>query len=391
MKCLCGSGKFVQNCHPSAITKEKFRHFLKNEVFKIVADQEVWINSSFKSLGFGKQKIRCKIIYSPISTPAGQIIYPLFLEKNNKAIRPVTIDGLGFDTVDGKVTQYIQCMLTPVSWGTISFQPKDFSFGKNGHRNTECLLECEGNPFESVFALETKNGLIKLFHHTSSESASLIHKEARLKGSKWNLQGTEELKDTHFIYFTDLEVIQDAFDLIEIGMADKGTNLVFSTDDGKIHEFITVYREETINRDSTLYFWIDPEIISPAPLILHESNSFSGREFSWWEIFRSSIFRIPIKPNSHLPINHIKENEYTLNGNDSLLPTGGFNAGHGMDMISMKRVLSEPIPEYHPRKDAPTNADVGEFDDFWLKTWKNNLTARTGKLLGRKLENKAPQ
>lgn len=388
MKCLCGSGKFVQNCHGSSITKESFRSLFKNEVFKIVSNQEVWINSSFKSLGFGKQKIRCKLKYSPISTPAGPIIYPLFLQKNNKTIRPVTIDGLHFDTIDDNETQFIQCMLTPVSRGTISFQTKDFSFAKNGQRNTDCILECEGNPFESGFALETKNGLIKLFHHTSSDNASLIQKSARLKGSKWNLQGTEELENTHFIYFTDLEVIQDLFDLIEIGMADKGTNLALSTDDGKVVETITVYREETTNRDSTLHIWVDPEIIAPAPLILHESNSFSGRDFSWWEILRSSIFRIPIRPNSHLPINHAKDNEYILNLNDNLLWIPGFNAGHGMDMISMKRILSEPIPAYHPRKEAPTNADVGELDDFWVKTWEKNLSNLTGKILFDILKNK---
>jgi hypothetical protein len=388
MKCLCGSGKFVQNCHGSSITKENFRTLIKTEIFKIVPKQKVWINSSFKSLGFGKQKIRCKIIYSPISTPAGPIIYPLFLEKNNKAIRPVTIDGLGFDTIDGKVTQYIHCMLTPVSWGTISFQPKVFSFGKNGHRNTECLLECEGNPFESVFALETQNGLIKLFHHTSSDNAWLIRKSARLKGSKWNLQGTEELRGNHFIYFTDLEVIQDAFDLIEIGMADKGTDLVLSTDDGKVVETIKVYREETTNRDCTLHIWVDPEIIALAPLILHESNSFSGRNFSWWEILRSSIFRIPIRTNSHFPITHIQDNEYILDVNDNFFPIGGFNAGHGMDMISMKKILSEPIPKLHPRKEALTNADIGELDDYWVKTWEKNFFTLTGQTILDKLKNK---
>lgn len=388
MKCLCGSEKFSQNCHRSQFTKEKIRKHIKYEVLKIDPNQKVGLISTFQSLGFGTQKIKCRLKYSRSHTPAGQIIYPLFLQKNNRTIRPVTIDGLHFNTIDGNVTQYIHSLLTPVSWGTISFQAKKFSFGKNGRLNTECLLECEGNPFESVFALETNNDRIKLFHHTSSDNAPLIRKSSKLKGSKWNLQGTEELKDTHFIYFTDLEVIQDAFDLFEIGMANKGTDIALSTDDGKIVETIKVYREETTNRDSTLGIWVDPEIIAPPPLILHEPNSFSGRGFSWWEIFRSSIFRIPIITDSHLPISHIQGDEYLLNENDNLLPIEGLNAGHGMDMISMKRILSEPIPEFHPRKEAPTNADVGALDDFWVKTWEKNLSTVSGEILQKILKNK---
>jgi hypothetical protein len=339
-------------------------------------------------LDFGKRKIKCRLKYSRSITPAGQIIYPLFLQKNNKTIRPLTIDGLHFNAIDGNVMQYIHSMLTPVSWGTISFQANDFTVGRNGYLHTDCYLECEGNPFESVFALETKNGLVKLYHHTSSNNASLICKSFKLKGSKWNLQGTEELKNNHFIYFTDLEVIQDVFDLIGIGMADEGTEIALSTDDGKVVEIIKVYREETTNRDSKLQIWVDPEIIAPPPLILHEPNKFSGRAFSWWEIMHGSTFRIPIKTNSHLPIRQIQGDEYLLDENDNLLPIEGFNAGHGMDMVSMKRILSEPMPEYHPRKEAPTEADVGELDDFWLKTWEKNLSTVSGEILREVLKNK---
>ena len=53
---------------------------------------------------------------------------------------------------------------------------------------------------------------------------------------------------------------------------------------------------------------------------------------------RGSTFRVPIKTNSHLTISHIQGDEYLLNENDNLLPIEGFNAGHGMDMVSMKKI-----------------------------------------------------
>ena len=376
MKCLCGSGKHAKNCHGSGLSKGKIRHLLKYDLFKI-ENRKAWINSYFRPLGFGRQTIKCTLKYWKTTTPADIIIYPLFLIKNNKAVRPITIDGLHYHNQNDTVTQYIQCMLTPLSRGTISFQTDDINFGKNGYVTVNCYLQCEGNPFESVFAIEANEDSIKLFHHTSKENAALIHKSSILKSSKWNLQGTQEIQhnEFNFIYFTDLETIQDIFDLSQIGMADKDTEIHLSTDDGNQVESLHVYRENKNNRDCTLSIWVDFEIISPPPLILHEPGNFSGLGYSWWEVFHGSIFRVPVKPESCLPLKHIRDKEYQLVADKNLVPITGFLAGHGMDMTSMKRILSEPAPDCHPRKDDPTNADIGYVDPQWIKTWNKNLSA----------------
>jgi len=53
MKCLCGSGKFAQNCHGFDVTKEKMRSLIKYDVLKINPEKEkIWINANFKPLGF---------------------------------------------------------------------------------------------------------------------------------------------------------------------------------------------------------------------------------------------------------------------------------------------------------------------------------------------------
>ena len=150
MKCLCGSGKFAQNCHGIDVTRAKIRSHIKYEVLKIDPKAKVWINANFRPLGFGKRTIKCFLKYWMTITPAGLIVYPLLLKKDKKAIRPITIDGLYFDNSNGIVTQYVECMLTPVSRGTIVFQTSNIEIGKNGYITTECHLICDGNPFESV-------------------------------------------------------------------------------------------------------------------------------------------------------------------------------------------------------------------------------------------------
>lgn len=374
MKCLCGSGKFMQNCHDDAYTKEKMRSFIKYEILQYDPSGQVSINAQFKSLGFGKQAINCTLKFMKPTTPAGEIIYPILLIKADRAIRPITIDGLHFVEDNGNVIQSIHCMLTPICKAIIQFNTKDMSYSKNGYFDCECKIECEGNPFQSIFAIETKVGLIKLFHHTTAGNARLIHDSLELRSSKWNLQGTHELSVHHYIYLTSLDEINDIFDLLEIGMADMGTTTKLSTDDGKVVEEFEVYRESANNRDATLNVWVDPDNISPQPLILHEPNSFSGSDFSWWEVFHSSIFRVNIKPVSSLPLTHIAENEYTLEVNDNLNKVQGFIAGHGMDMISMKRVLSEVLAHDLPRPGAVTPADIGGLDPQWEATWRKNLS-----------------
>lgn len=375
MKCLCGSGKFSQNCHGSEHTRESLRKYIKYNVLKLDESGQVGIHKSYSSLGFAKQTYKCKLHFLQPTTPAGIIVYPMLISRNGKALRPVTIDGLHFDESGGSVIQYIQCMITPLSRGVIKFDKSELKLLKNGYLETECYLECDGNPFQSLFSIDMENGRLKLFHHTTKVNLEKIKASSKLLFSKWNLQGTDELEDHHHIYFTNLETIQDIFDLLEIGMADKGTKTKLCTDDGsKIEEF-EVYREESNNRDATLTLWVDPEFLAAQPLILHEPGEYINTEFSWWEVFHNAIYRVPIKAKTFLPISHIKDNEFCLDINENLFPVNGFLAGHGMDIDSMKRVLSERPIEELKTDDNLSNADIGMLDDMWINTWEKNLSS----------------
>lgn len=375
MKCLCGSGKFSQNCHGKEHTKESLRKYLKYDVLAIDKNGQVGIHKSYNSLGFSKQTYKCKLQYLKPMTPAGIIIYPILITRKGKALRPATIDGLHFDKSGGTVIQYIQCMITPLSRAVIKFDASNIKQLKNGYIETECHIECDGNPFESLFSIDVENGLLKLYHHTTKENSKLIKSSAKLLFSKWNLQGTDELNNHHHIYFTNLETIQDIYDLLEIGMADKGAKTKLCTDDGKNIEEFEVYREQSNNRDATLTLWVDPEILSPQPLILHAPGQYINAEFSWWEVFHNAIYRVPIKPGSFLPITHITNDEYYLEPNENLSTVNGFIAGHGMNIDSMKRVLSELPIEMLKTDETINNADIGMPDNLWIKTWKKNLSS----------------
>lgn len=381
MKCLCGSGKFSQNCHGSEHTKESLRKYVKYSVLKLDENGQVGIHKSHTSLGFAKQTYKCKLQFLQPMTPAGVIVYPILITRKGKALRPTTIDGLHFEESGGSVIQYIQCMITPLSRAVIKFDKIKINILKNGYIETECYVECDGNPFDSLFSIDFEDGLLKLYHHTTKENLELIKSSSILLFSKWNLQGTDELNSHHHIYFTNLETINDIFDLLEIGMADKGTKTKLSTDDGKTIEEFEVYREQSNNRDATLTLWVDPQILAPQPLILHEPGQYINTEFSWWEVFHNAIYRVPIKAGTSLPISHIKNDEFYLQENDNLCTVNGFIAGHGMNIDSMKRVLSEiPIDELKNDEDI-NNADIGMPDDIWIKTWNKNLSGMALKIL----------
>lgn len=374
MKCLCGSGKFSQNCHGREHTKESLRKHLKYSVLKLDESGLVGIHKSYTSLGFAKQTYKCKLQFIQPTTPAGVIIYPILITRNGKALRPTTIDGLHFDESGDSIIQYIQCMITPLSRAVIKFDKSNIKILQNGYIETDCYVECDGNPFQSLFSIDYKDGFLKLYHHTTKEHSKLIKSSSELRFSRWNLQGTDELSSHHHIYFTNLETIQDIFDLLEIGMADKGTKTKLCTDDGKTIEEFEVYREQSDNRDATLTFWVDPEILAPQPLILHEPGQYINTDYSWWEVFHNAIYRVPINVGTSLPIRHIKNDEFYLQVNDNYCTVNGFIAGHGMNIDSMKRVLSEIPIDVLKTDETIINADIGMPDDIWIKTWSKNLS-----------------
>lgn len=375
MRCLCGSGKFTQNCHDSALNKNELRNLLKYDHIGTTSAGKEAVVKTFKSMGFGRQIYKVKVTFRLATTPAGFIYYPQLIERNGKALRPLTIDGIHYENTDEGLKQYVTFMVTPVSSAHICFNPKDLDSGINGCVTAECIAMCEGNPFQSLYAIDIKDNRLKLYHHTTIENKDKIHSSQKLLTSKWNLKGTDELVTNHHIYFTNIDSIIGSFDLLEIGMACKGTDVAFCTDDGKRIADVEIYRDEINNRDAVLTVWVEKEWISPPPLILHEKGQHSNAEYSWWEVFASAIFRVSVKTFSFLPITCIGSDTYILETNENLSLHSGFIAALGMDPIGMRRILSELEVNDSLRPGGLTKADKGEPDPLWVKTWERSQSA----------------
>ncbi len=361
VKCLCGSDKLAKNCHGESISEKKLRMIIENHV-EGANQVGLYFSPEIKPTNFGKRKktkIKCNLIYTISMTPAGVLVYPISLIKDGKAIRPITIDG------NSKNNNFfsIDCMLTPQIQGHIDVKDDSGTrmFSRGCFIKCDCTLECFGNPFESLFALDYKDQKIKLFHHTTKENSKLIKESSKLLGSKWNLQGIQQLEHLNYIYFTDLKEVNTAFDLTRIGMSDKGHKVGIRTDDNMNWEEVIVYHESAKNRDGRISVWVDPTIIVPPHIILHEpisiDNGYGVLLHSWWEVYLPSIFRVPVNLGSYLPITMIGDDEYILEKNENLLSVGGFNAGYGMDIASMKRII----------KDSTYSTPV--IDSVWYEVW----------------------
>ena len=82
-----------------------------------------------------------------------------------------------------------------------------------------------------------KNMFVKLSYElrTDSSNGEIIEKTEVLKPSKWNFQGTKELVNINFIYFTCIDRILKPGDLKQIAMSSDG-KLLFLKDNYDIPE-----------------------------------------------------------------------------------------------------------------------------------------------------------
>ena len=62
---------------------------------------------------------------------------------------------------------------------------------------------------------------LDLFHHTRPETVALIQESHRFLGSHWNIQGTRELANFAYAYFTSVPAIASEADLQSIAMRPK--------------------------------------------------------------------------------------------------------------------------------------------------------------------------
>jgi hypothetical protein len=105
---------------------------------------------------------------------------------------------------------------------------------------------------------------LKLHHHTGDVTLPLIHASGHVRGSTWNFQGTRELANVSYAYFTSLPSVSSEAHLRAMAMSSTGTlSLRVDGNPGARPDLVLdVYRESTRNRTATLTLWVPGEGVS---------------------------------------------------------------------------------------------------------------------------------
>ncbi|WP_277453584.1 hypothetical protein [Janibacter sp. DB-40] len=136
---------------------------------------------------------------------------------------------------------------------------------------------------------------LRLYHHTSKSSRSLILESQEVWGSAWNFQGTRELANCRFAYFTSLDRIEKDADLQRIAMSGTGRlglRLDQSSDGAPPDLVLEVYRERTENRKGRIPLWVPAEHVSPSHIYEHHGV---GVEY---EVAHPWIHRVGLEPGA---------------------------------------------------------------------------------------------
>jgi hypothetical protein len=161
-------------------------------------------------------------------------------------------------------------------------------------------LEALGEPTGRARKEETGELSVRVFHHTTPETRRKIRECGYLLGSRWNIQGTRELTNVEYVYFTSVPKILDDNDLIKIAMASNGILQLCTTNACSERDVfsIPVYRESTWNRRANLNIWTPLEALAPQHIWFHRPAG----EAAYYEVGNANILRVGIDPGSVLPI-----------------------------------------------------------------------------------------
>jgi hypothetical protein len=142
---------------------------------------------------------------------------------------------------------------------------------------------------------------LALYHHTTKVGAKGIRDSREIWSSPWNIQGTQELKNIAYGYFTCIPVMKHPWDLQEVAMAEDGQALFLPTNapnDAQFAVTLDVYKRTTVEIEVPLLFWVDVETISPSHLWLHAPTNYA----TYYEIVLPKVFRIGVAPGQPIPI-----------------------------------------------------------------------------------------
>lgn len=189
----------------------------------------------------------------------------------------------------------------------------------NSFSDGSFLYECEISACENLpaaasgdWCLFESRPFIKLYHHTNQDAKENIEKTQELWSSSWNIQGTKELENIGYCYFTPLSKIQSEEDLRKIAMSPQ-RKLHFLRDGAEIPNAVPanwkktflvndileldVYWSSPEVRNSALSFFVDASAIAPHHVWWHRQAP------AWYEVVAPDILRIATAAKGKLPFN----------------------------------------------------------------------------------------
>lgn len=148
---------------------------------------------------------------------------------------------------------------------------------------------------------------LALYHHTTIVGAKGIRDSREIWSSPWNTQGTQELKNIAYGYFTCIPKMKYPWDLAEVAMAENGQALFLPTNapnDAQFAYTLDVYKRTPRDIEVPLRFWVDVELMSPSHLWLHVPTN----DATYYEIVLPKVFRIGVEPGQSIPIQGMRLN-----------------------------------------------------------------------------------
>lgn len=142
--------------------------------------------------------------------------------------------------------------------------------------------------------------LLDLYHHTTQKAVTEINKAGHLRGSRWNIQGTRELKNVEYAYFTSLSKIASEQDLAKIAMASSGRIYLLRTNAKSKQEAIPikVYRQSTLDRTASVQVTVPASLVASAHIYRHAPKNRPV----YYEVCKPDIYRVGLLPGKVAPI-----------------------------------------------------------------------------------------
>lgn len=136
--------------------------------------------------------------------------------------------------------------------------------------------------------------LLDLFHHTLPATVELIRESGHFRASAWNIQGTRELANVGYAYFTSLPTIGSDEDLRAIAMASNGQLVLCPTNASSRQDLVVidVYRQSTLDRTATIKVSVPAEMIATQHVYRHAPRG----EPVYYEVCHPAIARVGLQP-----------------------------------------------------------------------------------------------